>query len=472
MESKDLAKKIIEMVGGEDNIKSVQHCATRLRFELKDSSKAKQKEIETTNGVAGVVEKGGQLQLVIGPDVAKLYNAVVEFIPEKSMGEVDDDVVCIENKKKEKFTFKKLGSNILAAISGCIVPLIPIIVTCAMFKTAYNLLGPSMLGIISAESNLYTLLTFVGDAGFYFLPIFLGYTSAKYFKCSIILGMLMASIMIHPTLIGIVTAGTPFTVYGIPMTLVNYSSSSLPIILIIYILSIVEKFFDKHCPKSLKFLVPPIMTIAVMLPIALCVIGPLGTIVSNGYTNLMVSIGESSLVGKIVVSALSGGLWNVLVLCGMHLTYYMAGLMIFIAQGYEGLLFPGTSAASAAVFGMTLGAVLRIKNKKEKSEAMTYLFAQGVGAVTEPAIFGVGIKYKKPFIFCCIGGALGGIYYAITDAAIYGSGLANFTVFAGFMGGSNANFINGAIGIVISIVVTAILTYLFGIPQELTKNEE
>ena len=238
MESKDLAKKIIELVGGEDNIKSVQHCATRLRFELKDNSKADQAAIEKTEGVAGVVEKGGQLQLIIGPDVAKLYNVIVELIPNKSLGEVEEEATCTEDK--QKLTFKKVGSNILAAISGCIVPLIPIIVTCAMFKTAYNLLGPSMLNIISAESDLYTLLTIVGDAGFYFLPIFLGYTSAKYFKCSIILGMLMAAIMIHPTLISIVSAGTPFTVYGIPMTLVNYSSSSLPIILIVYILSIVE----------------------------------------------------------------------------------------------------------------------------------------------------------------------------------------------------------------------------------------
>lgn len=470
MDYKDLAKKIVDAIEDKDNISFVQHCATRLRFTVKSGDTVDTKKIADIEGVMGAVFKGGQIQLIIGPDVANLYKEVIGLLPGKEGGEVDDNGNAIE--KKEKLTFKSAGNAILSAISGSIVPLIPIIVVTAMFKTIGSILGPTMLGVITAESDFYRLCAFIGDAGLYFMPIFLGYSAGKYFKCSIIMSMLMAAIMIHPTLISIVNAAEPFTVYGIPMTLVNYANSSLPIILIVFILSKVEKFVNKYVPKSLKFCFVPLFTIAIMVPIALCVIGPLGTIVSTWYTNLMVSIGESSTIGRIIVEALSGGLWNVLVLCGMHLTYYMAGLVVFIANGFEGLLFPGTSAASAAVFGMTLGAFLRIKKKEVKSEVATYLFAQGIGAVTEPAIFGVGIKYKKPFLFACIGGALGGIYCAITNTATYGSGLANFTVFAGFAGSTTANFVNGAISIVIAIVASAVLTYFFGIPEELTKNEK
>ncbi len=470
MNTKDLARKIVDIVGNEANVNFVQHCATRLRFTLKNEDQVDLEVLKQLDGVAGTVYKGGQLQLIIGPDVAYLYDEVIKLMPNKKGGEVDDNGNAVQEVEKEKLTFKKAGSNVLSAISGCIIPLIPIIVSASLIKMLATVLGPSMLNVITTDNNLYTLLSFAGDAGFYFLPIYIGYTAAKYFKVTPVMGMFMAAIMLHPTLVGLVSSGVQFDVYGIPMTMVNYASSTLPIILIVWIMSYVEKTFNKFVPTAIKMVFVPLLTMLVMLPIALCIVGPLGTLMGNAFTNMMFGIASFGVVGRILVAGLSGGLWNVLVLCGMHLTYYIAGLQLFFANGFDSLIMPGTVSATVAVAGMTVGALLRLKDKENRGLTLGYLISHVIGGVTEPSIFGIGIKYKKPFFFACVGGFAGAIYYAVMNTGVYTmAASANFMCFAGFLGSTSANMINGFIGGAIAFVVAAGLTYSFGFPKEDTK---
>ncbi len=464
MNNKNLAKSILDVIDDTSNVSFIQHCATRLRFTLKNSDNLNLDSFKKIEGVAGAVYKGGQLQLIIGPDVSNVYDELTKILPNTEGGEVDDDGNPISKAtSNEKEVQKGIGSKILSAISGCIIPLIPVILAASFIKSIAVIFGPTMLNFINPESNFYILITFAGDAGFYFLPIYIGYTTAKYFKATPVLGMFMAGILLHPTLTSLVSTGAVFDVYGIPMTLVNYASSTFPIILIVWVMSYIEHSLDKFLPASLRMVFTPTLTILIMLPIALTVIGPAGTYLGTLFTDSMLAISSFGILGTILVAGLSGGLWNVLVLFGMHLTYFIAGLQLFLANGFDGIIFTGVIAASVAIAGMTTGALLRLKDKNEKGLALTYLFTQVIGGVTEPSIFGIGIKYKKPFLFACVGGFAGSVYYAITNTATYTiPPAANFLTFTGFLGSTTSNTVNGFIGGGIAFVVAAGLTYLFG----------
>lgn len=453
-----LAHEIIENIGGQDNIQLCLHCATRLRLNLKDSSLINMEKIEHIEGVFGTQIVGEQLQIIIGQQVADVYDVICDIAHIKKEDAIDEKL-----DMPEKWTLKIILSRVLDGISGCIVPLIPVIISASFIKMFVVLLGPGMLNVITESSDLYTLLTFAGDAGFYFLPVYLGYTASKKFGVTPVIGMFLASIMIHPTLIGLVGEGKAFTVYGIPMTLVNYSSSSIPIILIIWLMSYVERLFKKYIPETISMVFVPLLTILVMLPIALCIVGPVGSQLGDFITQSLLTISSYGVIFAIIVSALSGALWNVLVLCGMHLTFYFAFLNVFIEKGSDALLGPSIASATIAIAGMTFASLLKLKGKKNKSLVTGYLLSHILGGVTEPSIFGIGIRYKKPFLGACLGGAAGSIYYALSGVAVTTlSSMSNFLVFTQFLGGSAANIVNGFIGGIVAFVVAALFTYFFG----------
>ena len=206
-----IAASVLEAVGGKDNITFCTHCATRLRFNLKDQSIVDEEKIKAVDGVIGVAKAGGQYQIIIGQDVANVYADVCGLAGLTPEAQVPDDIT-----EKKKLTLKGIGSSIVDTVSGSFVPVLPVIVAASFIKLLAMLLGPSMLNVITAESDLYTLFTFVGDAGFYFLPILMGYTASQKLGVTPVLGMFMGAIMLHPTLVAIVSGGTSFTVYGIP----------------------------------------------------------------------------------------------------------------------------------------------------------------------------------------------------------------------------------------------------------------
>lgn len=464
-----MLNEILDAVGGKENILVCFHCATRLRLQLKDFEKLKGEVLDNIEGVVGKNITADQLQIIIGPHVQDVYDELCDMARFRKENAIEENM-----EDGGKLTVRKILGKVVDVISGSFVPLIPIIVAASFIKLLATLLGPSMFNVISAESNLYVLFTFVGDAGFYYLPIFMGYTAAKKMGASKVLGMFMGAIMLHPTLTELVASGQSFTVYGIPMKDVSYASSTIPMILVILVMSYVEKIFKKIIPNSLKMVFVPLCTMLVMLPVALCIIGPLGVNISSGLTNGLLAVASWGWFGSIVVSALGGALWNVLVLCGMHLAYYMAGVTIFVENGSDPLIMPTVIAGTMGILGMSFGALLKFRKDKENRALISgYLATHILGGVTEPAVFGIGMRYTGPFIGACLGGAAGAIYYGISGATITTMMAAsNFLIFAQFLGSSKANIINGVIGGVIAAAVSCIYTYLFGFKKKESNDRK
>lgn len=278
---KEMARQIIQDIGGSGNVVSVTHCMTRLRFNLKDMSIPQDEKIKQIAGVLGVARSGGQYQIIIGQTVNEVYDAVVAAGNLNQSAPVNEQIT--EDLGTKKWTWKSVGNTILNKIAGSLTPLIPMLIAASMFKMLVAVLGPTMLNVISVKSDLYQLFSLVGDAGFYFFPVAIGYTAAKQFAASPILGIFLGAIMLDPGLVKIVAAGKPFTVYGIPMHLTNYGSTVVPILLSVWIMSYVERFFNQKIPASLRTIFAPTLTIAVMLPLSLCVLGPLGGFLGNMF---------------------------------------------------------------------------------------------------------------------------------------------------------------------------------------------
>lgn len=269
MDYKKLGQDILAQVGGKENVQSLTHCATRLRFVLNDTSKANVEQIKAIKGVVGVANSGGQFQVIIGSDVARVYQPIREIL-----GEQEDQNHSTDQKPLDK---------ILAIISGIFTPILPVITAAGMIKAVLSLLV--VFKVVTTEDQNYQILNFIGDAGFYFLPIFLGATAAKQFKTNQYLGMLMGAILLHPTFVAMVAAvkesGDTIHLFSLPFTATSYSSTVIPIILAVWFMSYVERFADKISPKAIKFFSVPLIVTLVTSVVTFTVLGPAGAIVGQ-----------------------------------------------------------------------------------------------------------------------------------------------------------------------------------------------
>lgn len=463
-----LINGIIEAVGGVDNVSSCWHCATRLRFQLKDFGLLKMEKLDETKGVIGKKIAGDQLQVIIGPNVGQVYDQLCRITGIKKEKAVDENFDI-----KEKLTIKNFFGRMVSAISECFVPLITIIVAASFIKLIAQILGPSMLNVISATSHLYILFNFVGDSGFYFLPVFMGATAAKRFGASQTLGMLAGAILLHPTLSAIVGAGETFTVYGIPMTLVSYANSTIPVLLTVWIMSYIEKFIYKRTPDSLKNVIVPVLTILIILPIELCIIGPMGTLIGEGLANAAVSIASLGKVAYVLVGTVIGGVFALAILFGTHVPLFMIAVGMITINGSDGLIITGLMSSVFALAGMEIAALLRFKDAENRSLVISYLVTHLIGGITEPAIFGIGVRYRRPLVCSCVGAAIGSLFVGITGAQVYTVvATSNVLAVTAFLGGTNTNFILGVTGLVISTVSSAIITYFFGFKPENLQGKQ
>lgn len=456
-----IAQDVLAAVGGKDNVTFVTHCITRLRFNLKDESVLNDEEIKKIDGVIGVTRSAGQYQIIIGQNVPKVYVHICEIGGFKVENVIEEDL----DAPKEKLSVGSVATKALDLISGSITPLIPIMMGSAMFKMLVAVFG-DMLGWMTAGSSLYVLCTFVGDAGFYFMPIFLGYSAAKKMGASPMIGMLLGAILIHPTFVGMIGTETPFSIYGISVTPTSYASTVLPMILTVYVLTWVEKVLKKIIPDMLSTVFVPFLSLVVMLPIMFCLCAPVGGWIGNALCNVLLSLGNVPVLGILVI-ALIGGLWEFLVMTGMHQVFIANMLIVFFNVGYEGVISPGATMASFAVSGMLLGALLRIKDKDERSLTLSYLISAFIGGITEPGLYGTGLKFKRPFIGLFCGGFAGALYCALLGVKSYALvPVASFLALTGFAGGPQGNFMQGVIGGVIAAVVAAVVTYFFGFEKD------
>lgn len=450
---KKIASDILENVGGEKNIGHVTHCATRLRFNLVDVEKANEENIKKITGVVGVVNKGGQFQVIIGNDVSNVYNELAK------LGKFNSNTT---NQDKEK---KNIISNILDVISGVFTPMLPTLAGAGMLKAILTIL--TTFNIISTDSQTYAIFNVMSDAIFYFLPIILAYTSAVKFNCNKFTSVLIAGILIHPNLIALLGSGQPVKFLGLPVTNATYSSSVIPIILIVWVMSYIERFADKISPNSIKLFFKPLVTILIITPIALVVIGPLGTIIGSGLAAVVNYLHTS--FGVIVLVAL-GVLTPLIVMTGMHYSLFPMVITSLTTVGYDAILIPVSLGVSLAQAGAAICVAVKSKNKDMKQLAGSTGFTALLG-ITEPAMYGVNLKLKRPFIGVMIGGGAAALYAAIMGVKSHGMvppGLAALPV---FMDANPMSLVHAVITCIIGFVVAFIATWFLGFEDPKDENE-
>lgn len=457
------AKDVLAAVGGKENVTNLIHCITRLRFSLKDESIPDVDAIKNIPGVIGAQWSGGQFQVIIGQNVTKVYDEVMK-LGVTGGGSIDVDAGDI---KKFEWTPKNVGNAILNYLSKTMVGLIPIMMGGAFFRVIAMVMGPLMLGVWSADSQIYQMFnTWMYDAAFFFMPIYLGYTAAETLGCSKVLGLLMGGILVCPDLVDLAKAGEVATmsVYGIPAPVANYGQTVLPIVLCMPVLNQVERFLKKVIPDMLSTVFVPFLTMFIMVPIAYCALGPLGSYMGTGIGAALAWFGDH---GGFVAVAVLAALWEFLVMTGMHTAIFGIIFPTFIANGFEGFAMPAAGIAGWATWGMALGAFLRLKEKDEKGTMLGFVISGVIGGVTEPALYGCGFKYTRTFAGIVAGGLAGGLLAGLGGVKVYTMSVSNFLSVLGYIGGeSTSNLVWGIIANVTALVVSAVVTYFFGFTKE------
>lgn len=449
MDYRSLAKKIIANIGGDENVSNVYHCATRLRFTLKDNSIANKKAVEKLDGVITVVESGGMFQVVIGNSVNEVYAALGEFMETDSHGTTKNDT-----KKDNIF------NSFINMIAGVFAPTLGVLSGTGLIKGFLALL--TTLDVISVESGTYLVLNAAADSFFYFLPIFLAYTAAKKFKTDSFTAMAIAGALVYPTVIQAFTDGMTVNFMGIPLILARYTSTVIPIIIAVWILSYVEKFFKKILHESIKNLLTPFFCILILVPLTLIVVGPISDyasqMIANGYTAVYS-------LSPLISGAVIGGLWQVLVMFGLHwgMVPIMTNNLAYYGRDTVG---PACFMAVAAQAGAVLGVLLKTKNVKMKSLSLS-AFISALFGITEPAVYGITLKYKRPFIIACsVGGVFGAIVGAVGAGAI-AIGPRSILTFPIYIG---KGFPILVASYFLAIVASCGLTYMFGYKDEEEKE--
>lgn len=474
----ELAKEIVKNVGGKDNVISLVHCITRLRFKLRDESKANDEVLKNMDGVVTVMKSGGQYQVVIGNHVPDVYADVLPLVGlEGGSSEVVEDEPS-----------GNLFNRAVDVISGIFQPILGIMAACGMVK-GLNALFVA-IGLYSDTCGGYLVLNAIGDGLFNFLPLFLGYTAAKKFNLKPMIGLVVGAIMCYPTIqnsalsaggnaLYTLFAGTMFeskvytTFFGIPMIAMDYTGTVIPVIFVVYFASKCEKLFNKFIPDLVKFFFVPMLTLLVAIPAGLLVIGPVATFSSALIAEVVMTIRGFS---PMIAGAVVGLTWQILVIFGLHWGFIPVYINNIMTNGYDNVMMP-FFACTFATSAVVLAIFLKTKDKSLKEMALPN-FISGIFGVTEPAIYGILLPLKKPFIISCIVGGIGGGFY----------GAFNFRKFMmGGMGifelpamiepdGSVGNLIVALAGIAITMVIAFIATMVLykdkEEPEKIEKEEK
>lgn len=462
MKYEQLAKDILSNVGGKENVSSVVHCITRLRFKLKDESKANTEILKNMDDVVTVMKSGGQYQVVIGNHVPDVYKAVVAEGGFQGQSPVEE---------QEEGPKGSMLSRFIDIVSSIFTPVLGVLAASGMIK-GFNALFVA-LGWLTNTSGTYQILNATGDALFYFLPIFLGYTAIKKFGGTPFIGMAIGSALVYPTLSGLtvgeplytVFAGTIFespifiTFLGIPVILMSYSSSVIPIILATYFAAKVEKWLKSVIPDVIKLFVVPLLTLLIVVPVTFLLIGPVATWASN-------LLGQGTLIlynlSPVIAGIILGGLWQVIVIFGLHWGLVPIAINNVATMGFDTILAL-VFAASFAQIGAVLAIMVKTKNQKLKTLSIP-AFISGIFGVTEPAIYGVTLPLKKPFIISCIGGGIGGAIIGLTNVKGYIIGGLGVFGIPSYISpeGLGLDLWGALIAIVVGFVAAFILTLMFG----------
>ncbi|HFF8534372.1 beta-glucoside-specific PTS transporter subunit IIABC [Klebsiella quasipneumoniae] len=446
----NLITSIISHIGGIGNVKDLTHCQTRLRFVLVDNNIdiAKLKSLE---GVINVIMSGGQCQVVVGTHVKDVFDAFNDAYPARSSSSSN-----ISTSKNRKISL----SSVMDFISGTFNPLMPAISGAGMVKALLALLV--VFNIIGKEEKTYVVINFMSDAVFYFLPILLAYNAASKLKCNPILAAVLGGILLHPQFVQLRLTGDPIEIFGLPVRLVNYGSSVVPILLIVWLQSFVERFLNTIVPNAIKIIFVPMLTLMFVGIIGLTLLGPLGGYIGDYIALAFVGLQS---VGSWTVVFLVATLWPILVMFGIHFSIAPLSIAQLTTLKVENIIGPGAMIAniSQAVAALVVGFRTQENTTRQiaRSSGITALMG-----ITEPALYGVNLPKKYPLIACMTGAACGGLYAGITDVYRYAVGSSGLPALPLYLGENLWNIFNILIALLISVIVTAILTYILSLKYE------
>lgn len=453
MDYQKLGNDILAAVGGEKNVKSLIHCATRLRFKLKNSSKADKNSIEKMDGVITVVESAGQFQVVIGNAVAKVYDAIIGATHLTAAASV---VSSEESDDKEN-----LLGRAIDVISGIFTPFLGALAGAGILKGLLALFVA--LGWLSTKSGTYLIWYAASDSVFYFLPILLAFTSAKQFKVNQFVSVALAGALVYPSLAALVGKSAGLTFFGIPVILMGYTSTVIPIILATWLLSLLEPVLNRFIHESLRNILTPMFSLMIMVPLTLIIVGPLGTYISDGLASGYTWLYS---LAPAVAGLIMGAMWQVFVIFGVHWGFVPLMMNDLAKLGHDTLL-PLLAPAVLAQAGAAFGVFLKTKNRKLKSlsgsSAITALFG-----ITEPTIYGITLKYKKPFVCAAISGGIGGAFVGAAHNQAMSFTMPSLLAVPTYLG---VGFTGMLIGISIAFILAAVLTYFVGFNEKVSGSD-
>lgn len=448
-----LSKDIVKYIGGAENVNSLFHCATRLRFKVKDNRAVDKDNLSQLSGVIKVLESGGQIQVVIGNHVGDVYEAVFRNTDLKR----DENTNSGENAEKQN-----LLNTFMDTVSGIFAPILGAMSGAGMLKALLILC--TTFGILTADMGTYRILYAAADGVFMFLPVFLAYTAAKKFRTNEFLAVAVAAALVYPDLTSAFSAGEAITFLKIPVVLVSYTSSVIPIIVSVYILSKLEKLLNKVVPTILKGFTIPLLCLVVIVPLTYLVVGPIadtaGSLLASGYTGLVA-------LNPIIAGGILGLFWPAAVMFGVHWGFVPIVMNNLATYGRD-TLFVITGPNNMAQAGATLGVLLKTKDKEVKDVAGPAALSAVLAGVTEPAIYGVTLRFKKPFF---IGAVFSGIAGAIVAASGTSAPALLTTSILSLPGYVGVGFVGFLIACAVAYFGAAIVTYLFGYSDDMLPKK-
>lgn len=466
MDFDKLADIILKGIGGEKNIAGFTHCATRLRFTLKDKSVADEIKLKNTKGVLGIAKSGGQFQIIIGNEVPKAYSAI--------QGKMKETVGTSTDTKIEPQKMK-ISERIFDFVSAIFTPVLPAIIGAGLVK---SVLAVVVLLGANTESMTYYFLNFIGDAPLYFLPVMLAFTAAKKLGCNQFLAVAIAGAMLHPNYMALITDAYSIhfsSFLGVPVTLATYSSSVIPVLLMVFALKYMEAFLEKILPKMVKFFFKPLLCLLIVAPVTFIVLGPIGFVVGVGISTALNFLNEH--IGWLVPTII-GAIYPLMVTTGMHYGLVPFMMQSLATDGFETIAGPGNLPSNIAQGAASICVAMKTKDKELKQTAFTTGTTAVLG-ITEPALFGVTLKFKKVLACVMLGGGIGGFYAGIMGVKCFSfcsPGLLSLVAYIGPDGWMN--LIHACISMMITFVVTFSAVWVWGFEEKVseadlqTDNEE
>lgn len=462
---KKLASSVVDAVGGVGNVTNLTHCMTRLRFILKDEAKASDETVKNIPGVMGLVKQGGQYQIIIGNNVAAAYKGIL------ALGVDGGATVDASEQPKQKWTLKRVGMTILDAIIGTMTPLIPAIIGGSMVKLLAMLL--LMTGVVGETNSTYVLLNTIGDAAFFFLPILVAVSASKKFGTNTYLAVAIAGLMVHPVFMDLMAKaaeGQAVTLAMLPITSVKYTYTIIPAIVMSWLLRYIEAGVDRITPLVTKNFLKPMLILLVGAVIAISIVGPAGVWLGNGISAVVYGIHGK--LGWLAV-AIVGAIWPLLVMTGMHRVFTPTIVTTIAETGSEAMVMPSEIGANMSLGGVSLAVAFKTKNRELRQTALAAASSALIAGITEPALYGVAIRLKRPMIASVITGFIAGAVAGLAGLASHSMAAPGLFTSVQFIDKDNPTGILWIAAVMaISVVVSFALTLILGFEDIPVEEDE